>query len=102
MGCGRRWLVIDTDAGVDDAVALCLALRCAARCGFVLKLITTTYLLFPTCCKFKLCWPKFATLVPLLFFLPEQSNSWQCSRTLRWPALISGMLRDPELFWQWC
>eukprot|EP01044_Picomonas_judraskeda_P031743 COSAG03_NODE_11977_length_567_cov_1.395299_1_plen_129_part_10 len=39
----RRWLAIDTDAGVDDAVALCLALRCASRCGFELKLLTTTY-----------------------------------------------------------
>ena len=39
----RRWLVVDTDAGVDDAVALCLALRCASRCGFELKLLTATY-----------------------------------------------------------
>jgi inosine-uridine nucleoside N-ribohydrolase len=53
----QRWLVIDTDAGVDDAVALCLALRCAARCGFELKLITTTYDAFydrgsDICCNF--------------------------------------------------
>lgn len=39
----RQWLAIDTDAGVDDAVALCLAMRCAVRCGFELKLLTTTY-----------------------------------------------------------
>ena len=38
-----RWLAIDTDAGVDDAVALTLALRSAPRLGFELRLLATTF-----------------------------------------------------------
>eukprot|EP00931_Biecheleriopsis_adriatica_P040227 TRINITY_DN23035_c0_g1_i1.p1 TRINITY_DN23035_c0_g1~~TRINITY_DN23035_c0_g1_i1.p1 ORF type:complete len:131 (+),score=29.70 TRINITY_DN23035_c0_g1_i1:40-393(+) len=38
-----RWMVIDTDAGIDDAVALCMALKLARRYGFELKLITACF-----------------------------------------------------------
>eukprot|EP01063_Lacrimia_lanifica_P008122 TRINITY_DN1525_c0_g3_i1.p1 TRINITY_DN1525_c0_g3~~TRINITY_DN1525_c0_g3_i1.p1 ORF type:complete len:344 (+),score=110.75 TRINITY_DN1525_c0_g3_i1:115-1146(+) len=36
----RKWLAIDTDAGIDDAVGLCLAFRLAASSGYDLKLVT--------------------------------------------------------------
>lgn len=39
----RKWLIIDTDAGVDDAVAIALALRLSARYGYEVKLITTVF-----------------------------------------------------------
>ena len=38
-----RWLVIDTDAGVDDAVALALAIKLAASYHACLKLVTTSH-----------------------------------------------------------
>ncbi|CAE7939083.1 NSNH [Symbiodinium sp. KB8] len=38
-----RWLAIDTDAGVDDAIAICMALQLAERSNFELKLITTCF-----------------------------------------------------------
>ena len=38
-----RWLVIDTDAGVDDAIAICMALRLAKQSKFELKLISTCF-----------------------------------------------------------
>ncbi|CAK9053894.1 unnamed protein product [Durusdinium trenchii] len=40
---GQRWLVVDTDAGVDDAFALCMALKLAEKSHFVLKLITCCF-----------------------------------------------------------
>ncbi|CAJ1362972.1 unnamed protein product, partial [Effrenium voratum] len=39
----RRWLVVDTDAGVDDAIALCMVMKLAERCNFELKLITCCF-----------------------------------------------------------
>ena len=38
----KKWLVIDTDAGVDDAVALCMAALSSAAYGFELKLLMTS------------------------------------------------------------
>ena len=38
-----RWLLIDTDAGVDDAVAIAMAMKLSRPAGFVLKLLTTTH-----------------------------------------------------------
>ncbi|CAL1143595.1 unnamed protein product [Cladocopium goreaui] len=38
-----RWLVVDTDAGVDDAFALCMALRLAKQSDFEFKLITCCF-----------------------------------------------------------
>ena len=43
LAAKMKWLVVDTDAGIDDAVAVCLALRCAGSHGFTVKLITTSY-----------------------------------------------------------
>jgi len=34
---------VDTDAGIDDAVALCMALKLDARYGLTCKLVTTTH-----------------------------------------------------------
>ena len=41
----RKWLVIDTDAGVDDAIAICLALQLlkSPQHSFELKAITTSF-----------------------------------------------------------
>lgn len=39
----KKWLVIDCDAGVDDAVALVLAHKLGARHGFELKLIMCSF-----------------------------------------------------------
>lgn len=39
----RQWLVVDCDAGVDDAVALCMGLKLARRHGFEFKLITCSF-----------------------------------------------------------
>lgn len=39
----ERWLVVDTDAGIDDAVALCMALKLDVRHGLTCKLVTTTH-----------------------------------------------------------
>eukprot|EP00930_Biecheleria_cincta_P008970 TRINITY_DN110584_c0_g1_i1.p1 TRINITY_DN110584_c0_g1~~TRINITY_DN110584_c0_g1_i1.p1 ORF type:complete len:389 (+),score=75.84 TRINITY_DN110584_c0_g1_i1:40-1206(+) len=39
----RQWLVVDSDAGVDDAVALCVGLKLAHRHGFEFKLITCSF-----------------------------------------------------------
>lgn len=39
----RKWLIIDTDAGVDDAVAIVLALKLANAHDFDIKALTTTY-----------------------------------------------------------
>lgn len=36
----RKWLAIDTDAGVDDAVALCLAMQLAESYGYEVKMIS--------------------------------------------------------------
>eukprot|EP00606_Chrysophyceae_sp_TOSAG23-5_P001173 GSChrysophyteH2.ASY1.ANO1.985.1 assembled CDS len=43
--CGpqKKWLVIDTDAGVDDAVGLCMAALSSAAYGFELKLLMTSH-----------------------------------------------------------
>lgn len=38
-----RYLAIDTDAGVDDAVALCYALQAYKQLGYTFPLITTTH-----------------------------------------------------------
>ena len=38
----KKWLVIDTDAGVDDAVALCMAALSGEAYGFELKLLMTS------------------------------------------------------------
>ena len=39
----KKFLVIDTDAGVDDAVAISIALKMCAETGFELPLITTSF-----------------------------------------------------------
>ena len=39
----RKWLIIDTDAGVDDAFALCMSLLHDRYYGYDLKLITTSF-----------------------------------------------------------
>lgn len=39
----KRWLLVDTDCGVDDAVALCMAMCLGPALGFELKLITTSF-----------------------------------------------------------
>ncbi len=39
----ERWLVIDTDAGVDDSVAICYAIRHCAQSNLELKLVLTTH-----------------------------------------------------------
>lgn len=39
----ERWLVVDTDAGLDDAVALCMALKLDSHYGLSCKLVTTTH-----------------------------------------------------------
>ena len=36
----KRWLAIDTDAGIDDAVAICLALQLEEMYGYEVKLVT--------------------------------------------------------------
>lgn len=36
----KRWLAIDTDAGIDDAVAICLALELGNEYGVEVKLLT--------------------------------------------------------------
>mmetsp|Transcript_8451 Transcript_8451/g.12525 ORF Transcript_8451/g.12525 Transcript_8451/m.12525 type:complete len:414 (-) Transcript_8451:61-1302(-) len=36
----KRWLAIDTDAGIDDAVAICLALELAEEYGIEVTLLT--------------------------------------------------------------
>lgn len=38
-----KWLIIDTDAGVDDAVAIAMALKLGPRYGYEVKLITTVF-----------------------------------------------------------
>lgn len=38
-----RWLIIDTDAGVDDAVALCAGLKLQKDWGYEMKGITTSF-----------------------------------------------------------
>lgn len=48
----RRRLLIDTDAGVDDAVALCMAMKLAARHDFDLRLLTLS---FGNCSLDKVC-----------------------------------------------
>lgn len=40
---GKKWLIIDTDAGVDDAVAISLALKLAPRYGYVVKYLSTEF-----------------------------------------------------------
>mmetsp|Transcript_2590 Transcript_2590/g.4716 ORF Transcript_2590/g.4716 Transcript_2590/m.4716 type:complete len:355 (+) Transcript_2590:137-1201(+) len=39
----KRWMVIDTDAGVDDAFALALAMRSADQHNYEVKLFTTVF-----------------------------------------------------------
>lgn len=39
----KRWMVIDTDAGVDDAFALALAMRSAEKHNYEVKLFTTVF-----------------------------------------------------------
>ena len=39
----RKWLIVDTDAGTDDAVALCMSMQQQKENGFELKLITTCF-----------------------------------------------------------
>ena len=36
----EHWLIIDTDAGIDDAVAICLALKLGQQYGVMVKLIS--------------------------------------------------------------
>ena len=40
MKNNERWLAVDTDAGGDDAVALCLATRMSKFYGFKIKMIS--------------------------------------------------------------
>lgn len=39
----KKWLCIDTDAGVDDAFALAMGMKLAPSYGFDIKLITTVF-----------------------------------------------------------
>jgi len=39
----EKWLVIDTDAGVDDSVAICYAMKHCRDSGLDLKLIMTSH-----------------------------------------------------------
>lgn len=39
----KRWLIIDTDAGVDDAIALCMMMRLQHNYNCSVRLITTTF-----------------------------------------------------------
>jgi inosine-uridine nucleoside N-ribohydrolase len=39
----ERWLIIDTDAGVDDAVALTMAIKLGAEFNSVVKMISTSH-----------------------------------------------------------
>lgn len=39
----RRWLIIDTDAGVDDAFAISMGLKLAHKYNYEIKLITTVF-----------------------------------------------------------
>ncbi|CAM9254891.1 unnamed protein product [Ectocarpus fasciculatus] len=38
-----RWLIVDTDAGVDDAVALAMAFRLGSKFNYEIKMITTVF-----------------------------------------------------------
>ena len=42
-GSGRRRLIIDTDPGLDDAIALCMAIKLAPRYGADLVLVTCSH-----------------------------------------------------------
>ena len=42
-GAVPRRFIVDTDAGVDDAVALCMGMRLARQYGCVLPLVTTVF-----------------------------------------------------------
>eukprot|EP00933_Yihiella_yeosuensis_P029747 TRINITY_DN23374_c0_g1_i1.p1 TRINITY_DN23374_c0_g1~~TRINITY_DN23374_c0_g1_i1.p1 ORF type:complete len:395 (-),score=92.49 TRINITY_DN23374_c0_g1_i1:98-1282(-) len=39
----NQWLILDTDAGVDDAVGICMGLKLAKGANFEVKLITTCF-----------------------------------------------------------
>lgn len=39
----KKWLVIDTDAGVDDAFAIAMALKTAHQYGYEIRAITTVF-----------------------------------------------------------
>lgn len=39
----RRWLLVDTDCGVDDAVALCMAFKLANKYNYEFKMITAVF-----------------------------------------------------------